>query len=104
MWWLVHYAFPERYLDVWVLLIGLLFWLGLCTLNVWFWQQITGMILWTDILNMVLINIFDANPVWWAYGWTVSMIPILGTWWITPIIWGVCVMMGTSYLGLGFNI
>jgi hypothetical protein len=75
MWLLVEWLAPERILTVWVLVVGFLFWFSLGTMSPYVARGIPEMFLWTDIINLVAVEVFNEMPTYyWAHGWTVSLL------------------------------
>jgi hypothetical protein len=106
MWWVMQNIFPRNAIDAWVLVLGAWFWIAAITLHPYAIRQIPGTIIWTDILNMVTVDLFNGLPIWWwAHGWTITLLPWFGWFWVTWVIWIVClIFFGPSLFAIGLNI
>lgn len=107
MWIIIQWMVPNHTLQFWYFIVAILGWVTFLTLGSapWFTRQIPGMFLWTDILNMVAVGLFNDLPTfWWAHGWTISMLPIIGRFWITLAVWLVTLLIfGPTLIGVGFK-
>jgi hypothetical protein len=106
MWWIIQELFPNTAIDAWVLVGGALFWIGAITWHPYICRQIPGFILWTDILNMITVGMFNSLPTWWwAHGWTIALLPWIGRFWVTVTLWvATLIMFGPTLFDVGLNI
>lgn len=105
MWWIVQNLAPYGARDAWVLVIPVLFIAWVTSFKWWFGRQIPGMALWTDVLNMITVDMFNDLPTWWwAHGWTIAMLPYIGKTWVTVLVWSITVLFFGPSLWLGHGV
>jgi hypothetical protein len=117
MWLIVQWISPDRPLDLWILALPMVGWAAFYSwcfgndnrIPMWWARQIPGTLMWTDILNLVTVDVFNSLPIWWwAHGWTISMLPFIGRFtWTLPIWIIVLWLFGPTLVftsGVGFNL
>lgn len=89
--------------DLWpfVIAFGVIFTIN--SMQWWGVRHLVGLFLWTDILNMASVEFFNTTPTfWWAYGWTIGMLPVIGWLRVTLPIWAVMLWIhGDTLVMLG---
>lgn len=104
--WIIIQQFPNDWqYALWLFVTVMAFYIGVGAASPWWLRQITGIVLWTDTLNMITVGLFNALPTWWwPHGWTLAMLPYIGWFLPTTIIWILTVLwFGGSLWTIGLG-
>ena len=106
MWLLIQKVFPNNALDAWVLVMGFWFWVAAVSWKEYAIRQFPSTLFWTDVLNMITVDLFNGLPTWWwAHGWTIALLPWIGKLWVSFLVWIVTVMLfGPTLWYVGFGL